>query len=354
MADETMLKNSIKNGNIYNCYFIYGNDAYMKKFYVDKIIGKTADRDDVFNFTAFSDECEMAQVSNAVEQLPLMNDRKCVLLTDYDFEKSAKSEFDALKEIAETVPESTVFIIWCNNYTFDVKKSDRAKKLAACVQKGGGMAVEVNHPSLSDLKRLLVNGAQKRNIKLAPNTAQRLIENCGDDINLLRSELEKLCAYCTAQNISEINSEIIEKVCVKSVEASVFDLAGEIFTLNITAAVNTLDNLFYLKTEAAVILHSIFTSFIDAYRVYSGVICGISIPQIAKDFGYGRREFVLTKIKGFAAKMDNTKFKLCFEELTEADSRLKGFSCDEKGVLEQLVIKLVYIISKGEKIAEDR
>lgn len=340
------LKSSINSGNIKNAYFIFGNDAYLKKQCVNKIIDKITDRSDIFNFIEFTDGVKCSEISEAAEQFPMMSEKKCVLLNDYDIEKADKQSIDALTSIIENLPETTVLIIWCNNIQFEYKKCDKAKKIAAAVAKCKGISAELDHPTPADLKRMLVSGAAKRGKTLSGANADYLVNNCGEDINILKSELEKLCGYCEA----EITREIIDKVTVKSIDASVFELAKCIFSLNTGAAIKLLDDLFYLKTEPAIILHSIFTAFIDTYRVYVGGAANVSLGNMAQDFGYGKREFVLSRMKGYALKMNDEKFKLCFNELTNADAALKSFSSDERTVIEELVIRLIYILSKGEKI----
>lgn len=348
---ENMLKNSLANGNLLNAYFIFGNDAYLKKQYVDKIIDKAVDREDIFNFISFTDEADLQEIYDAVEQFPIMSEKKCVLLTDYDFEDTGKNDFEKLTEILSNVPDSCVFIFWCNNLEFEFKKNSKAHELAAAVEKCGGMAVQIDHRSIAELKRMLQNGAEKRGAQFENGAAEYLIETGSDDINVLISELEKLCAYVGS---GKITKEIIDKVCVKSYAASVYNLSKELFSLNIIGVMKLLDELFFMRVDATPILHSIFTTFIDAYRVFNAQKAGVNIPTVAKDFGYGKRDFVLTKLPTGAKKLDEKKFNLCFKALVSADNALKSFGANERTVLEELAVRLIYILSRGEDIAENR
>lgn len=344
---ENMLRNSLKSGTLLNAYFIFGNDAYLKKQYVDKIVDKCVSRDDVFNFAQFSDNCVLQDVYDFKEQFPLMSDKKCVLMCDYDFEHAQKSDFDKLVEMLKNPNETTVFILWCNNITFDTKKSDKAKKIIAATEQGGGMAVQLDHRSVADLKKMLITSAQKQNISFSSSAADYLIECCGDDLNVLHTELSKLISYVKEGIITK---EIIDKLCVKSVEASVYGLSKEIFSKNLGGAIKLLDELFWLKTEPQIILHSIFSAFIDAYRVYAAALDGVSLNEAAKQFGYGNRAFVLEKISYTAKKITPKMYNLCFSEIVAAEGALKGFSANERTVIEELIVRLVYILSKGEKI----
>lgn len=347
---ENMLKSSLSRGNLLNTYFIFGNDAYLKKMYVDKIIDKVTGRDDVFNFVQFENGCNLQEVFDAKEQFPLMAEKKCVVLCDYDFERASKSDFEKLIDLLSNPVDTTVFIFWCNNLEVELKKNEKAKKLAAAAESGGGMAVQIDHRGLSDLKKMLTDGAAARGAKMDASTAGYLIENCGEDINILKSELEKICAYVGKGSITR---DIIDKVSVKSVEASVYNLAKEIFANNISGAMRLLDELFYMRIEPAVILHSISSTFVDIARAAAAVEQGIKPTDIARDFGYGNRDFVLGRAGDHARRMDDKKICLCLEEIVGADSALKSFNANERAVIEQLVVKLVYVLVKGEKIDKD-
>ncbi len=344
---ENMLKNSLKAGTLLNTYFIFGNDAYLKKLYVDKIINKCVSRDDVFNFAQFTDDCDLQAVYDFKEQYPLMSDKKCAVICDYDFEHAQKSDFDKLADMLSNPNDTTVLIFWCNNVTFDAKKSDKAKKLISATEKGGGMAVQLDHRSIAELKKMLISSAEKQGVAFANGAADYLIESCGDDINILHTELTKLISFVKQGVISK---ETIDRVCVKSVEASVYNLSKEIFAKNLGGAMRLLDELFWLKTEPQIILHSIFSSFIDAYRVYAAANDGVTTAEAAKQFGYGNRAFVLEKISYTAKKITPQMYSLAFSEILRAEAALKGFSVNERTVIEELIVRLVYILSKGEKL----
>lgn len=347
VAYENALKSNIATGNVLPVYLIFGNDAYLKRQYVDKIIDKTVSRDDVFNFNLFDGECNLTDLSDAIEQFPMMAERKCVVLCDFDFDHASKSDFEIVVSLAQDCPDTTVFVIWCNNYEPDSKKSERLKKIVSAVEKGGGMAAQIDHRTQDDLRKMLIKGAQKRGVELDSQVANYLLELCGDDINVLVSELEKICHY---QKTGKITRDTVDKVAVKSVDASIYNLSKEIFDKNIAGAMSLLDELLFMKVEPMAIFANIALSFVDLYRVSAAVNQGLRGEDIAKDFGYGNRAFVLKKLTHTARNLSTAKIALCFEEILSAEAALKGFSANERVIIEQLIVRLVYILSKGEKI----
>lgn len=348
IASEQMLKSNIKSGNILNTYFIFGDDTYLKEHYTDKITLSTVDKNDEFNFIKFENGCNLQDVYDAKEQFPILADKKCIIISDYDFEACGKADFEKLLLLLSEPAETAVLIFLCNNLTVDEKKSDRFKKIVSATEQGGGMAVRLNHRTNADLVHLLSDGAVKRGCSFANGAAGYLTECCGFDINILLSELEKLCAY---SGTNPITRETIDLICVKSVDASVYNLVKEIINLNITGALELINTLYDMRVEPMIILHTISSDFIDFYRAYTAREAGLSVNTAAEKFGYGNRKFAFEKAGRMLGKFNAEKLRLCLNELVDADRRIKSFSSDGRVILEELTVRLAYIISKGEIIA---
>lgn len=347
MENETLLKNDIARKTFSSCYFIFGNDAYLKKFYADKLIDALVDRNDVFCFHSFPSSASLQDVYDALMQMPLFSDRNCVLLTDYDFEKCDKSDFEKLCSLVSLSSEDNVFVLLCADFEFEINKSERGKKLIAATEKAGNKAVLVNHRSVSELTKVIVSSAAKRNCTIDTSDARYLVETVSDDFNIIKNEVEKLCAY---QGSGKITRETVDLVCIKSVEESVYNLLSEIIDKKTSSALKMLDDLFFLRTEPLVIFSVISSGFVDIARIVYAESSGKSISAVASDFKYGARSFVLDKMKRNASRFDEKTLSFIFAELDKADTMLKSFSSDEKTALEQLTVRLIYIIEKGEPV----
>ncbi len=330
-----------------NIFLIYGEDDFLKKMYVEKIISKTVEKDDIFNFQKFESDSDLQDVYDAVMQLPMMVDKKCVILCDFDFEHASKTEFDKLCALFCEVPETCVFILWFDTLKFEFKKNAKLTSLSESCEKIGGVVANLSHRTTAELEKMLCSGALKRGCKMSSSVARRLIELSGEDINTLKNELEKLCLFVKS---GEITLEIVEKNAVKTVESEIFSLSNQIFSLDVSAALQSLDELFFERVEPIIILSTISATFVDIYRVYAGKNAGLNINKIAEEFAYGKRTFVLEKAGKQLLKLSFKQICLCFDALREADRLLKSYSMDGKTVLEQLVVRLIYIIAKGEEV----
>ncbi len=343
---EQRLKEEVKKQNK-SVYILFGNDGYLKRNYNNKIAASCAEKDDIFNYQSFFGSCDLQEVYDAVLQFPVMADKKVVILTDYDIEKCKKEDFDKLCTIISDVPDSCVFILLFDVLEVTYKKNNKLSKLVTLAEKNNGVAAELNHRTAAELMKMLENGAQKRGCTMVGGAARYLVENAGDDINTLTNELLKLCAYIGK---GEITKETVDLVSVKTVEASVYNLTKQIIAYNMTAALKTLDELFYLKVEPFIILATVSNFYVDLYRAYLGKERGMKAEEVAKDFGYFGRDFVVRNAMSDSRKFDDKRFELSFDALRAADKTLKSFSGDSRTALEKLVVKLGYIVLKGETV----
>ncbi len=344
---EDALKTHLKQGATAPVYIILGEDGYLKKMYVDKLIALTADKDDIFNYSRFGNDCDMQEVYDSLSQLPVFADKKCVVLCDYDFEHCSKSELDKLYELAGDKNETAVFIVWFDALAVDTKKSSKFKKLMSAAEKCGGIVAELGHRKPYELVKMLTDGAAKRGSKMEPAAAKYLVETAGEDITTLVNELEKLCAFA---NGGEITVSTVEYVSTKTVEASVYNLSKHIFARRSGEALKTLDELFFMRIEPMIILYAVSGPYIDMYRLYTCRKAKMDKAAISAHFGYKGKDFLIDRAAQNLKKFDLKKLSLSLDALIEADKRLKSFGGNERIILEQLIIRLIYIEAKGEAV----
>ncbi len=341
---EDALKKDVSSGHFAAVYMLYGEDAYLKQYYLKQISEKAYDGDPFFNLQQFEGDVDLQEVYDAVNQFPMMSDSKCVTLTDYDFEHCDADNLKRLCTLVEEVPAGCVFILRFESIEVDAKRSAKAKKLIAAVEKRGGRVASLDHRRPAALIKMLTVGAQKYGRQMDERTARFLLETVGEDISLLKNELYKLCGFVPEGGVIDIQT--VEYVCTKSVDASIYDFAKQIFACDITTAIGMLDDMFFMRIEPIVILSTVSAAFVDAYRVFAGGKNGDSTAKIAADFGYGKRAFVLDRARANTRRLDDRKFRLCFEALLSADTALKSNGTEPRTVLEELTVRLVYIIGE--------
>ena len=344
---ENALKSSLLRGEILPVYVLHGDDSYLVNHYEKVIIEKTCGKNRDFDLQKFERDVDLQAVFDAVNQFSMLGGRKCVILSDYDFESASKSDFERLLMLLSEKYEASTFVLKYDAIQFDSAHSARAKKIISAAESAGGCSVTLNHRGDSDLAKMLINGAKRRGKQMDTSVARFMIENCGSDINTLLRELEKVCLFTEE---SSITKEQVDLVCVKSIDASVYEYAKMIINCNTLKAMNILNDLFYMRVEPIIILYTAASAFIDIARLSAANKAGKTNADVAEDFSYGKKTFVIERASKNARKFNNRTLLLCLNEILSADRLLKSYSQDDKYILEEMTVKLIHIIANGESI----
>lgn len=344
---EKALKSSLDSGALYPVYVIFGNDGFLKKQAVSRIIKATVNEDDDLNLLRFEAGCELQDVYDELNGFPVMADKKCVILTDFDVDSCGKNEFERLVSLAGDRYETSVFVVFFDTVNVDLKRSERAKKLIAAAEGAGGVAVLLDHRTRDELARQLSASAKKQGCVLSAANAGYLIDTCSAETQILVNELSKLCAFAKG---AEITRETIDAVAVKSVEASVYNLSARIISGDTSGAMSLLDDLYFMKVAPEIIIFNISSAFVDMFRAAAAKEQGLRPENVAADFKMKGREFVLRRAGENLRRYDYKKLDLSFSALLDADRKIKSYSSDERIVMEQLIVKLIYIMKTGDTL----
>lgn len=343
---EKALKSSLDSGALCSVYIVYGNDGFLKKQSVNRIIKAAIGEDDGFNLLRFELEADLQELYDELNGFAFSG-KKCVILTDYDIDDCSKNDFEKLLSLAGDSYESSVFIIYFDALTFEMKKADRLKALISAAEKAGGVAVQLDHREKSELIRSLVASAKKQGSLLSPQNAGYLIDVCSLETQVLSFELAKLTAYA---NGKEITRQMIDSVAVRSVEASIYDLSAKIMNGDTAGAMALLDDLFFMRVKPEFIVINISSAFVDMFRVAAAKDSGETPESIAADFKMKGREFVLRRALTNFRQYDYKKLDLSFDALLAAERKIKSYSSNERAVIEELIVRLIYIMRTGEAL----
>lgn len=341
--NEKELNAHIKKGDFLPAYFITGDEDYLKKLYCDKLIAAVVGDDTSgFNLDKFdSKNGDIAKILDACELMPMMSDRRCVLVDDIKLEGISDGDFELLNGYFLNPPEFTVLIFYQSTDT----QSAKAKKFADLFRKLGAVCT-INKRKGKELTKPLISAAAKHKCVLSENVANYLITVCGDDYNTLINEVSKLCHFVGE---GEITKGHIDDVAVKTDDAKVYYLTKALLSKDFNKAYETLASLLRQKTEPEYILGTIISTYVDIYRARVSVACSQNAESLASDFGYRNNAFRLSNAARDSRGMSIESIRKCLEELYNADRKLK-FSRDSATVIfEQLMVRL-FLIANGEKV----
>lgn len=321
-----------------NLYLIMGNDEYLKNKCMHTLIKKVEPKTFVEFNTHYFDGQELLvnDVIDSIQTLPMASPTKMIVINDLDISKCVVSDFDQLLEAICTIQQETIIIIVVQNYEFDFKKA-KAKKMYDCVDKQGTI-LHLNKNNAGDLTVEIQKLFEKKELKIDSKTAEFLARQCNSDMLFIVNEIDKLACYKTDLQVSK--QDIINS-CYILVQANIFDLPKMIVQSNYNDAIHLVGDLFCEKEPATVMLSMISSVFMDLYRAKLGKIQGLSAQEIATDFSYKNRSFLVGN-----ALRDQTKFSASFlieslKIVANADHALKSLTgLDDKIIIEQTITKI--------------
>ena len=174
--------------------------------------------------------------------------------------------------------------------------------------------------------------------KAYPENAAKITEYAGTDLNTLKNELDKLCAFAGSGTIT---AEQIEMTVTKNLSSRVFDLTDAITSGDVNASFHRLGLLFYQREEPVIILAEIANTYVDMYRVRMAVESGMRAEDAAKNFDYTRKEFRLKKAERSSSRLTTDTISRCLEYIAQTNSIMNSSGVNKRSLLEQLVIKLI-------------
>lgn len=334
---EQQLRKQIKENSFENAYLIYGEESYLKEYYVSQMREKIVDKTfESFNYHFFDGkDISLDEILKDAQMLPMMSEYNLVVARDYPVDKT-QSDIKLLEEYLSDCPDTTVFILWYDSLEPDVK-SAKFKKLIKAFDSAGAV-VNMQKRSESDVARLLVSGAKKRGAVIDIDNAKYLISVSGNDMKNLLNELDKLSYFVKG---GEITKDIIDNMATKCLQARIYDLSKFVVSGNSDKAYEVLDTLFAMKEEPVIILSAISSVYVDMYRVKCAKTAGFTYDDVAKHYNYRGREFALRNASRDCANLSEKQLTSSLDAITNTDIKMKSTAVDKKLLIEELIIKLI-------------
>lgn len=337
ILNESALKDKLKENPV-GVYLIYGEESYLKKTYIDKIVSKTVDPAfEDFNFHTFDGkECTLSEIYESAEAVPMMAETKCVLVKDFPLDNLDDNGFEQLERVVSENPDDCALIF---SFIAHEPKGAKWNKVVKLFEKYG-YPVKLDKKTSMELSKMLESGAKRRGKPFAKGVASYLITCVGSDLNTLLNETEKVCAYAEGE---EVQKSDVDAVCIKSLDAKVFDMIKDLTAGRFDSAFRKLSLLFEQREDEFQILGALIAQYSDIYRAKAAVKSGGRAEMIAKYYNYAGKEFRLSNAAKNSSSLSFNDIAECIEILLWADTTLKSSALNKRLVLEQAVVKLARV-----------
>ncbi len=252
-------------------YYFYGDDPYSLDKGMRAVIGVTNPDLRDMN-TQILKTPAPSDVQNAAETLPFFDDKRVVVVTEFDADMA-----NALTEYALSVPESTVLVFMRGG------KAPAANPLYKALDKQD-RTVSFDPLSQQQATAFLEKRAKANGIPLENAAARLLVQYLGVDLGALENTLLMLGAYVGYGN--KVTIKAVEACVNPSSEYKVFAIMDQLWAGNKRAGMAELTGLVNSPTESAIGLATLFERNVRVVvNAKQMLLCGKPEAQIAGALG---------------------------------------------------------------------
>lgn len=315
----------IKSGQLNHIYLLYGEEAYLRKQYKERLKKALSPEDDSMNYSYFEGkDISVGEIIDLAETMPFLSDKRAIIIENSPF---FKGEGEKIAEYLNAVPETTYLV-------FVEESVDKRSKLYKSIAKNG-CVVELNGLSEEKIITWILGILKKDNKKITQSTMHYLLDKIGTDMENIRTEVEKLICYCYDREV--ITNEDIDAVCVTQINNQIFEMLDAMANKRQKTALQLYYNLLALKEPPMRILFLIGRQFNLLLQA-----------RMLKQKGYGDRAiaekigvppFAATKYLNQASKFKLADLRQAVDECVEADEAVKSGNRNDRLSVELLIIK---------------
>ena len=279
--------------------------------------------------------CSARDIIDAAETLPVMCDRRVVVVRDWGPLTSGKvkneeTDVSAILEWLKDPPDTCALVFYM---TVEI---DGRKKLSAALKKQPGY-VEFNYLSGALLAKWCNQQLKPMNKRISPDAMNELSMMAGQDLTRISGELKKLAAY--TGDAAEIGVSDVRAVVSPSPEYSVFMILDHLLEGRLKEATEVVNSV--LRTDGNVVrLISMFANQlrIDAHMKYA-LETGGNMPELLKSLNVSeyRSRYILRQIRPLPADALRERYLHC----VEADYAIKSGKLRDRAALDMLMLKIV-------------
>ena len=242
-------RQDIAQNRISNLYIFWGEETYLRDYYVSELVKKLADGDESVVRTLNGKECTPQNLSDAVLSCPFWSERSLVLVRDVDILNPDAKLAASAADIISSIPPQTCLVFILGETEPGSGKSN--KKICEVFSKYG-QSICFARPAADEFNRWVRRRFAALGKNCSSAEAAYLASLCGGLMFSAIPEIEKTAAYAKGDVITR---EDIDAVVIPVTETVIFNLTDAVACRDVSRAEAQLEILMKqkLRREEAVV-----------------------------------------------------------------------------------------------------
>ncbi len=318
------LNEHIKNHEFKPVYLIYGEEAYLKKQYRDRL--KTAIvGDDNINYSYYEGKKpDIKAIISSADTLPFFADKRLIIIEDSGLMKTSCEE---LAEYIKNIPDYLIII-------FIEEEIDKRNKLYKAVNEKGYVS-EMKFQTDAMLMKWIESLASKEGKRIDRSVIEYLLTKAGIQMDNVKQEFEKLVCYTYGRDV--ITRDDVDEICSEVVTNKIFDMITAMAQKRQKQALDMYYDLLMLKEAPMRILFLITRQFNMMLQVKEMAEDHLDNTTIARNLGIA--PFLVGKYITQSKSYSSKTIRLALTDMAETEEAVKTGNLDDKTGVELIIVK---------------
>jgi len=346
MAELNMLKDADFRREIKSSpalgYLLFGEEDYLKNLAVtyarETLLGDPS-------FACFNEiildalDFHPEKLRSALMSLPMMADRKVILLRGLDIGAMKASELDGLCEVLGELEEYDYNTVLLPVASGSLDEGYLPKRPSATLNKLCAVLRPVRYERCTPQKLVgwCIRHFEHNGAIATPDICQRLIDACGRNMMTLAGEIDKISYYVLSHERTSVTPEDIRLVACQSVEYDAFAFAGALMDRDATRALDILSDLKFRRVDPLFILSDVIRTGCEMLSVLLLTREGKTPSEIST--ALKMHEYKVSLYRKSVASAGESTVRRMIAAAAEADRALKS-SPQGYAALEALICSL--------------
>ena len=317
----------IRNGQLGNLYLLYGEEAYLRRQYRDKLKAALVPQEDAMNCSVYSGkDINANEVVDLAGTMPFFAERRVVIVENSGWFKSGNDQIAAL---VKSLPDTTCMI-------FVEAEVDKRGKLFKAVT-ANGCAALCEMQDEATLRKWVMGLLKKENKTITPDALNLLLDKTGTNMENIRREVEKLVCYRYYED--GITAADVEELCIVQIQNQIFDMVEAVAQKKQKKALGLYYNLLALKEAPMKILALTARQFHMLLQVKEMKSKGYQESDIARQTGLNPY-FLKKKYIPQAAQFKLPQLEAALRTCVEAEENIKTGRMSDMLSVELIIVSL--------------
>lgn len=303
------LNEDLKSGKLAPIYLLYGEEAYLKRQYKERLGRTLIPELEGMNYSYYEGKgISAGEVIDQAETLPFFAEHRLIIIENSGFFKSAEPEF---AEYIKTMDTQTYFI-------FVETEVDKRNRLYKAVQQKGKV-VELARQTEATLVKWIAGMVKKEGQNISGEVIHHFVAKVGMDMEHIQNELEKVFAY--TMDRENITREDIDAICTVQISNHIFDMVDAVAYKQQAKALDYYYDLLALKEPPMRILYLLSRQFKIILQVKELAKSGYPYKKIAEDIRIP--SFTVSKYQNQAKAFRKSELKEILEMSANTEEQVK-------------------------------